>query len=338
MNEKIKIMNEKIKILIFVEQIEQAIHRVAFELILKAREITRGKQAEIDCLFLGPENIALEELCYRGADKVYLMQDRCFRYPEEELFKNNIVPFIKEHQPDIVLIGATNFGRSLAPRIAAALKTGLTADCTDLRFNDNHEFEQVRPAFSDNILAHILTAASPKMATVRYKEFAEAPRDAGRKAVIEQVGALVSSNAGTRIINTVADDFCGITDAEIVVAGGRGVRKKEDLNLLRDLADMLGGQLGVSRALVDMGFCGSSRQIGYSGNRVKPRIYIACGISGAPQHLAGMKEAEMIIAINTDPSAPIFSVCDYGIVGDLYDVIPRLLADLNQWRKVKQVD
>ncbi|MGN0659850.1 MAG: electron transfer flavoprotein subunit alpha/FixB family protein [Emergencia sp.] len=319
-------MNEKdcSGVLVIAEMEGLQIHRVAYELLYKGRQIADACGEKLCCLLLTGVSCDAGELCRRGADKVYLMQADCFREPEESLFADNITAFIREYRPSSVLIGATHLGRSLAPRIAAQLGTGLTADCTELKVAEDGSLEQIRPAFSDNILAHIRTVKRPQMATVRYKEFREADLNEEAVISIEAMSPYVEQKKGVVIEETAAIGEADITDAEIIVAGGRGIRKEEDLQLLQELADVLGGQVGVSRALVDAGMAPGSIQVGYSGNRVKPKIYIACGISGAPQHLAGMKESDLIVAVNSDPSAPIFQICDYGFVGDLYEIVPKL--------------
>lgn len=322
-------MNTEQHILIWVEVAGDGPHPVAYELIGKARQVA-GAGAQVDCLVLGPGGLDLKELNYRGCDRVYYMQDEAFATPEERLFKENIVAFIRWLDPSVVLVGATNFGRSLAPRIAACLKTGLTADCTQLQLDDGGELIQVRPAFSDNILAHIRSQTRPQMATIRYKEFAQPDRDTGRPVDIRPQPVFSKGDGRTAILEVFQKEGVDIADAQVIVAAGRGVRKTEDLALLEDLAGLLGGELGVSRALVDAGMAGSARQVGYSGHRVKPVLYVACGVSGAPQHIAGMKESQTIVAINSDPSAPIFDICDYGMVGDLYEVVPQLIADLKK--------
>lgn len=316
-------------VLILAETEHEKVHRVAYELLNKGRQIADACEESLCCLLLAPDTFATDacqELCRRGADQVYLMKSHAFQHPEEVLFAKNIISFIEERKPETVLIGATHLGRSLAPRIAAALGTGLTADCTDLQVDAEGNLEQIRPAFSDNILAHIKTVNRPQMATVRYKEFQEAPVDEKAQIQIKEIAPYVEVNPSVEIEEAVSIGEMDITDAEVVVAGGRGIRKEEDLSLLQELANVLGGQVGVSRALVDAGMAQSSIQVGYSGNRVKPKVYIACGISGAPQHLAGMKESDVIIAVNNDPSAPIFNIADYGFVGDLYEILPALTA------------
>lgn len=315
-------------ILIFAEQKNGTIHRVTYELMGKAQELLKDTKGEINIVVLGDEHTDLSELSYHGAHKVYHIEGECFNKPDELLYKENIVSLVNEIKPEIFLIGATSFGRSLAPRIAAALNTGLTADCTELKVDDDGELVQIRPAFSDNILAHIKTSTTPKMATIRYKEFTQAERNENHSAEIIKIKAYKSTNDLLEVLEEIeAKDF-DISDAQIVVSAGKGFKNKEDLSIVEELASLLGGVVGASRAIVDEGYIDKSHQVGYSGNRVKAKIYIACGISGAPQHLAGMKESEIIIAINSDPSAPIFNIADYGIVGDIYKIIPMFIEKL----------
>ncbi len=311
-------------ILILAETSFGRIHRVSYELLNKGRQLAENG-ATVTCLVMADQCSDIHSLNHKGADTVYFMQDACFAVQEESLFKANAVAFIREHKPDVVFIGATHFGRSLAPRVAASLKTGLTADCTELSVDENGRLIQIRPAFSDNILAHIQTITLPQIATIRYKEFSEAEPDTTRAVRIIQMQPYTTTGLQTRILNTFQEDDTDIGSASVIVAAGRGVKRKEDLQLMETLATLLGGVVGVSRTLVEAGFMPSARQIGYSGHRVKPKLYIACGISGAAQHIAGMKESAKIIAINSDPSAPIFSLCDVGMVGDLYHILPKMI-------------
>lgn len=240
---------------------------------------------------------------------------------------------IKEEKPEFVLIGATHLGRSLAPRIAAALNTGLTADCIDLKLDEEGDLIQVRPAFTGNILAHIKTKTRPVMTTVRYRVFKARERDPNRKGEIIEKEAAVVEDTGTKIIQKVPREAVNISDAEVIVAGGRGLKKPDDLKMLEELSSLLGGVVGASRPLVDEGWISKDHQVGFSGNIVKPKLYMAIGISGSPQHLAGMRDSEIIVAINIDPSAPIFSIADYGIVGDLYEVVPKLIEKIKEIKR-----
>ncbi|MFW5961728.1 MAG: electron transfer flavoprotein subunit alpha/FixB family protein [bacterium] len=321
-------MAENNKLLIIAEYSQNRIHPVVFELLNKGRLLADKADLSLKVLIAAADNIEnkeLNELIYHGADEVQLMVNENFSYPDEYLFKKAILNFLDIKQLEIILIGATHFGRSLAPRLAAAMKTGLTADCTELDIAEDGSLLQIRPAFSENILAHIKSSTKPQMATVRYQEFARAERDESRngKITIEKIN--LKENNALKEIEKLSDQKINITEAEVIVAGGSGVKNKEDFKLLQELADIFNGVVAVSRDVVDKGLMPKERQVGYSGQRVKPKLYFAFGISGAPQHLAGMKEAETIIAVNTDPSAPIFKAADYAIEGDLYEIIPEMI-------------
>jgi len=320
-------------VLVIGEYSGSKIHPVTYELLGKGLELARRLETKLECVIVAPADVSAEKLCHCGADKVIHIAGDCFRVPEENLLRDNLLPFIRNHKPEIILIGATELGRSLAPRLACALETGLTADCTDLLISDAGDFIQVRPAFSDNILAHIKTVTYPKISTVRYKEFKEAEEDYSRPVITEIIKPYILSCSTCAVEEVFPAGEMELSDAQIIVAAGRGIRAKDDMAMVYSFADSLGAQVGVSRALVDAGIADSQIQVGYSGHRVKPEIYIACGISGAPQHLAGMKESGTIIAINKDPSAPIFRIADYGIVGDLYHILPELTEHIKRFRK-----
>lgn len=311
-------------VMVLCEYTGKEIHHVAYELLNKGREIAEKIGEPLECLVIAPEGVSVTKLEKCGADRIFYIAGDCFEIAEEILVKENAKAFIEEHKPSIILVGATEFGRSVAPRLACSLKTGLTADCTDLTVNEEGEFIQIRPAFSDNILAHIKTVTSPKICTVRYKEFQEAKEVEGKTSEIVILEPYETKTIGCKVKEVLSLGEKDISEADIIVSAGRGIKKKEDMAMIQELADALGGMVGSSRALVDAGITTSAIQVGYSGHRVKPIIYIACGISGAPQHLAGMKESDVIIAINKDASAPIFNIADYGIVGDIYEVVPYL--------------
>jgi len=323
-------MADKKSLLIIAEYSKNRIHPVILELLNKGRELADKADLKLNLLVLAAENIEnreLNELIYHGADEIQLLINGNFAYPDEYLFKKAILKFLNQKTPEIILIGATNFGRSLAPRLAAALKTGLTADCTELDIAEDGSLLQIRPAFSENILAHIKSDTKPQMATVRYQEFAKAARNENRKGKITIEEINFKENDILKEIEKISDQKINITEAEVVVAGGSGVKNAEDFKMLQELADILNGVVAVSRDVVDQGLMPKERQVGYSGQRVKPKVYFAFGISGAPQHLAGMKEAETIIAVNNDPSAPIFKAADYAIEGDLYKIIPEIIKE-----------
>jgi len=328
-------MSEYKGIMVFAEQHNGKIHPVTFELLSKGRELADRKGVELSSVVLGHQiREEAKELIYYGADKVFIFDHPILKEFDSILYKQNIVNLIREEKPEIVLIGATHLGRSLAPRIAAALNTGLTADCIDLQLDEDGELIQVRPAFTGNILAYIKTKTKPVMTTVRYKVFKARERNPMRKGEIIEKEVKVVEDTGTKILEKIPRETVNISDAGVIVAGGRGLRRPDDLKMLEELASLLGGVVGVSRPLVDEGWASKDRQVGFSGNIVKPKLYVAVGISGSPQHLAGMKDSEIVVAINVDPSAPIFNVADYGVVGDLYEVVPKLIEKI-KLRKMK---
>lgn len=323
-------MNKYTGVLVFAEQIEGKVHRISYELLGKGRELAEKLGTDVSCVLLG-EHIEQEahELISYGADKVFLYDHPSFADFDLLNYKHNIVNLIREFKPEIFLLGATHLGRSLGPRIAVALDTGLTADCIDLDVADDGSLVQIRPAFSGNILAHIKTRTMPQMATVRYKVMQSKKWSTARKGeVIRKEAKLIPSLltvVGKENLNDV-----NLAEADVIVSGGRGLKRAKDFCLLSELAEILGGVVGSSRPLVDDGWIGREHQVGFSGNTVKPKVYFACGISGSAQHLAGMRNSDVIIAINSDPSAPIFRIADYGIIGDLYDIIPQLMSDIKR--------
>lgn len=311
-------------LLIFAEMSGKEIHPVAFELLGKGKEIARALSLTLEAVACGADDDAAEELIKHGADNVYLY--RC----EQEIMmcKECLSSLAKEIRPEIFFFGATKFGRALAPRVAAALNTGLTADCTDLRVEDG-EFVQIRPAFTGNILAHIKTRSAPKMSTVRYRVMKPAEREDREGRTIHK--DLPPNIPGSfALIKREKMESIDIQNANVIVSGGRGLKNREDFRMLERLASLLGGVVGSSRPLVDDGWISRDHQVGFSGNTVKPRIYVAIGISGSPQHLAGMRNSDTIIAINSDPSAPILRYADYGIIGDLYEIVPKLIEGLEK--------
>ena len=327
-------MPEKCGVLVFAEQEDGKIHNVTYELLGKGRELADRLRNNLCAVLLGYnlENEA-KELIYYGADKVYLFDHPSLKEFDVIRYKHNIVNLVKEIQPRIFLIGATRIGRSLAPRIAAALKTGLTADCVDLDLDEEGNLVQIRPAFSGNIMAQIKTRTKPQMATVRYKIMKPVNRDPKRKGEIirKEVGKL--GETGIKVLDKLGAGEVNISEAEVIVSAGRGLRNPEDFKLIKEVADLLGGVVGSSRPLVDAGWIGKEHQVGFSGNIVKPKVYIALGISGSPQHLFGMRDSDIIIAVNKDPSAPIINVSDYYVIGDLYEILPQLICELKKIKK-----
>ncbi|MCD6529311.1 electron transfer flavoprotein subunit alpha [Candidatus Bathyarchaeota archaeon] len=324
-------------ILVFGEQREGRIEPVVYELIGKGRELADKLGEELSCVVLGynMKNQAEELLSY-GVDKVYLYDHPSLAIFRDDPYTDLIVELVEKIKPNIFLIGATFIGRSLAPRIASRLKTGLTADCTGLEIDpESRLLLQTRPAFGGNIMATIVCRnRRPQMATVRYKVMKKAEKTSRRRGELI-VMDFNPKNVRDRVkvrkfVKEEAE--VSLTEAEVIVSGGRGLGGPEGFKLIKELADLLGGAVGASRVAVDEGWISYSHQVGLSGKTVRPKLYIACGISGSVQHLAGMGGSDVIVAINKDPSAPIFKVADIGIVGDLYEVLPRLISRIKKYR------
>jgi electron transfer flavoprotein alpha subunit len=323
-------MNDYQGLMVFAEQRGGKIHPVSYELLGKGREIADRLNMELFSVLLGDRmEEGAKELVYYGADRVFLYDHPALKEFNLLNYKHNIVKLLEEVKPDTFVLGATHLGRSLGPRIAAALTTGLTADCIGIDLDEQDNLVWIRPAFSGNILAYIKTSTRPQMSTIRYKVMQKRERDPDRRGeiVTKQVELV---DPMLTLISKETLRGVNITEADVIVSGGRGLKRPEDFGILQGLADLFGGVIGSSRPLVDDGWIGKEHQVGFSGNTVRPKLYIACGISGSPQHLAGMRGADTIVAINADPSAPIFRIADYGIVGDLYEVVPELTNKLER--------
>lgn len=321
-------------ILVYAEHIDGVVHPVTLELIGKARELASKIQHPVYCTIMGSGIMEeAENLLNYGVDRVLAYDDEQLRYYKADMYTNVFEDCINKVKPSIVLVGATSIGRSLAPRVAVRYRTGLTADCTRLDIRDDTDLVQIRPAFGGNIMAQIITPNSrPQFATVRYKVMDKADCYRNADAAVERMninkGLLNSSIKVLKVIPKEKQP--SISDAEFIIAGGRGLKEQKDLSLLEELTDLLGGQLAVTRPLVEAGWAPYTRQIGLSGRTVKPRLIITCGISGAVQFTASMNTAECIFAINEDKNAPIFKVAHYGVVGDLYEVLPLLIEKLKR--------
>ncbi|MCW4038871.1 MAG: electron transfer flavoprotein subunit alpha [Candidatus Bathyarchaeota archaeon] len=315
-------------VLVFGEQRRGVISPVVHELVGKGRELADKLGERLECVVLG-ENMKpqAEGLAEYGVDRIYLFDSPLLADFRDDPYTQLLTALVKEVQPSIFLIGATSIGRSLAPRLAIRLQTGLTADCTGLDIDAEGNLLQTRPAFGGNVMATILcTNHRPQMATVRYKVMTRAEKQPGQmgEIVLKKVGDAVMDRTRILSVSTESEDV-SLTEAQIIVSGGKGLGRPEGFSLIQELADALGGVVGASRLVVDEGWIPFRHQVGLSGKTVRPRLYIACGISGAVQHLAGMQTSDVIVAINKDPSAPIFKIADYGIVGDLYEVIPEII-------------
>ena len=317
---------------VYVDHVDGKIHPVTFELLGKAKELAAITGHPVYALFMGNHiTEQSRELLHYGADKVFV-------YEEEELARFKIEPytavfedFIGKIKPSSILVGATTVGRQLAPRVAARMKTGLTADCTILEMNEDTDLSQIRPAFGGNIMAHIKTPNHrPQMATVRYKIMNAPKRQKEAEGEIISC-AIAKEKLGSHvevldIVQKEKEQF--IENADVLVVAGRGVKKPEDLANLQKLADLLGGQLACTRPVAEAGWLPAKCQIGLSGRTVRPKLIITCGVSGAVQFTAGMNHAENIFAINSDPKAPIFKTAHYCLVGDLYEILPQLIQKI----------
>ena len=319
---------------VFVEQTEGEVARVSWELIGKGRELADALGVELSALVIGERVGALceEAFCY-GADRAYLVDAPVFRHYRTETYLKAVCQLVDTYRPEVILMGATGLGRDLAGAVATVLRTGLTADCTGLGIDDQRNLMQTRPAFGGNIMATIMCDRfRPQMSTVRPHVMPMPERVEGRRGLLVPVRCRVDEeDVLTRVLEIISDrhqDQTDVAGAEFIVSGGRGLMGKENFALLQELALELGGVVGASRSAVDAGWMPHERQVGQTGKTVRPKIYIACGISGAIQHLVGMQDSDLIIAINRDPDAPIFEVAHYGIVGDLFQVVPAITARL----------
>ena len=321
---------------VFVEQVDGHIESITHELLGEGRKLADQLGMKLCAVLLG-SGIGKQsaELIARGADRVYVADRPELAYFQDEPYAAVLTDLVRRHKPAIFLCGATTIGRSLVSRVAVAVRTGLTADCTGLAIDpETRNLLQTRPAFGGNIMATIISPATrPQMATVRHKVMKEAVADPSRtgETVVEAVAdALLKSR--TRRLNLVAEtgNVVKLAEADIIVSGGRGMQKPENFSLLQDLASVIGAAVGASRAAVDANWMPYSHQVGQTGKTVCPKIYFACGISGQIQHLVGMSAADIIVAINKDPDAPIFKVATYGIVGDVLKIVPMLTAEFRQ--------
>ncbi len=317
---------------VFAEQRDGKLKSVAYELLSKGRELADVLKTDLSAVCFG-HGIDVNQLTAYGADKVYFVDSPELAGNQEDLYTRQLVELIQQHKPEIVLTGATSLGRAFIPRVAAILKTGLTADCTGLDIDtENRLLRQTRPTFGGNIMATIICQTKrPQMSTVRPRVFKKNEPDKGRKGQIIKVDfnrERITSR--TKLLNFVEDltEKVKLEDADIIVSGGRGLGKAENFKLIEELAKVMGAAVGSSRPPVDEGWIPYSHQVGQTGKTVCPKLYIACGVSGSVQHMAGMQTSDVIVAINDDPHASIFEIATYGIVGDLFKVVPMLTEKL----------
>ena len=337
---------------VFAQQVDGVVGGIAFELVGEAKKLAKDLNEEVTAILIGSDiKGQADELGAYGADRVIVVDDPALKDYRTEPYTHAMASVIKKYKPEIVLIGATAIGRDLGPRVSARIHTGLTADCTQLEIGDfpinpipgreqlHNQLLMTRPAFGGNTIATIACPNfRPQMATVRPGVMQKAERVEGAQAVIEEFNpGFVPNNKYVEILDIVkaVSDVEDIMDAKILVSGGRGVGSAENFKLLDDLAEALGGTVSCSRAVVDAGWKSKDLQVGQTGKTVRPHVYFAIGISGAIQHLAGMEESDIIIAINKDETAPIFDVADYGIVGDLNKILPALTEKIKEAKAAK---
>ena len=319
---------------VYVEYNGKAVHPVTFELIGKARELAAVTGHPVYALFMGYQvGEKAEELLAYGVDQVFVYDRKELEHFSVLTYTNVFADFITRIRPSSILVGATNAGRSLAPRVAARVRTGLTADCTVLEMKENTDLVQIRPAFGGNIMAQIVTPKNrPQVCTVRYKIFSAPPvtkEPSGTIRTMEVTEDMIDRRIRVEEIIHKPKEI-DISEAEVIVAVGRGVKSQADLELIRELAAALDAQLACTRPLIECGWFDARRQIGLSGRTVKPKLIITIGISGSVQFAAGMRGAECIIAINTDRKAPVFDIANIGLVGDWYEILPRLLKTVKE--------
>jgi len=328
---------------VFVEQTNGQPATVSWELLGVGADLAQTLGVELSTIVIGDkvENLCQESFAY-GASKVYLIDDPVFHFYRTEPYHKVIYYLIDKYKPEIVLVGATGLGRDLASAVATELKTGLTADCTGLTIDDKRFLLQTRPAFGGNIMATILTERTrPQMATVRPHVMPMPEKDTSSHGeIIRESMAFKEEDIAVKVLEVIDDHKDGaeaidIAAADVIVSGGRGMLAKDNFQILQELADELGGVVGSSRSAVEAGWMPVERQVGQTGKTVRPKIYIACGISGAIQHLVGMQSSDMIIAINRDRHAPIFEVATYGIEGDLFQVVPAITNRIRELRAKK---
>jgi electron transfer flavoprotein alpha subunit len=328
---------------VFVEHTEGEVASVSWELLGVGADLAKTLGVELCAIVMGDK---VEHLCdeafYHGATKTYLIDDPVFHYYRTESYYKALCYLVEKYKPEIMLVGATGLGRDLAGAVATHLYTGLTADCTGLAIDEKGFLMQTRPAFGGNIMATIMTERTrPQMSTVRPHVMPMPERDTSRSGeIVRETAPIKEDDILTKVLEVIDDrtqgaDAVDVAAAEVIVSGGRGMVNTENFSILQELADQLGGVVGCSRAAVEAGIWPYERQVGQTGKTVRPKIYIACCISGAIQHLVGMQDSDVIIAINRDRSAPIFEVATYGIVGDVFKVVPAITNRLKELRSKK---
>ncbi|WP_425802738.1 electron transfer flavoprotein subunit alpha/FixB family protein [Desulfitobacterium sp. Sab5] len=331
-------MSDYKNIWVFIETANGEAKNVGLELLNEGKRLAQAKQENVVAVVIGDNNdAAVKTAIAYGADQVIDVEGEEYKDFNTDSYANVMIQLVEKYCPATILVGATNNGRDVASRTATRLRTGLTADCTGLDINEDGLVAWTRPAFGGNLMATILCPETkPEMGTVRPGVFKKAGPDASRTAeVIKEEIKTPAEMIRTKIVDiikAVGSEGVKLEEAEVIVSGGRGLEKPENFALLQELADVFGGAVGASRAAVDAGWIPVQKQVGQTGKTVGPKIYIAVGISGAVQHLVGISSSETIIAINSDPDAPIFDMADYGLVGDLFEIVPVLTEE---FKKIK---
>jgi electron transfer flavoprotein alpha subunit len=326
-------------IAVYIEHHMNQIHPVSFELIGKAIELKQKTKEDVYAIIIGDKTKEMiTEVLKYGVDYVVSYEDSHYQSFDIKLYTDVMESFFKEYHHNIFLIGGTPQGRSFAPRVAARLKTGLTADCTKLELEETGDLLQIRPAFGGNIMAKINTPNHrPQMATIRYKMFSAPPKVQPLGIVINKDTSQFTKDKDIEIIETILQPKASdISDAEIIIAVGRAFKKQKDLELIEPLRKKLNAELACTRPLIENGWFDPRKQIGLSGRTVKPKLIINLGISGAVQYIEGMKDSELIISVNTDPNSRLFDISHYSIIGDIYDVLPELNLLIDQIMEVKE--
>ena len=315
------------------------LHSVSFELLGAGRKLADKLKVELAAVLIGYKlQERAEKLIGYGADRVHLAEHPDLITFNDESYANVLTELIKEKKPEILLAGATAVGRSFIPRVAVAVETGLTADCTGLDIGDDGLLYQTRPAFGGNVMATILCPRRrPQMATVRPMVMKKPDFNKERQGVVEAFAPSPKAvTSRVKVLETVTQEqeTVRITEADVVITGGRGLQKAENFKILEEVALLLNGAIGATRSVVDEGWMPYSHQVGQTGKTVSPKLYIACGVSGAIQHVVGMQGSEIIVAVNKDPNAPIFDIVNYGIVADLFEFVPELVKKIKEQRSL----
>ena len=339
-------------VFVFAQQVDNEISGIAFELIGKGKDLAKDLGTEVTAVLVGSDVKGLaDELAEYGADKVIVVDDPELKEYRTEPYTHALASVINEFKPEIFLIGATAIGRDLGPRVCARIHTGLTADCTQLEIGDfpinpmpgkeqkHNQLLMTRPAFGGNIMATLMCPRTkPQMATVRPGVMKRIDKDETRKGELIKFDVdFTEADMNVEILEVVKSDkkSVDLTEAKLIVSGGRGIGGPQGFDMIRDVADALGAEVGSSRACVDAGWIEKDRQVGQTGKTVRPDLYMACGISGAIQHVAGMEGSELVISINKNDTAPIFEVSDLGIVGDVKQILPKLADAIRKYKASK---